>query len=254
MAPSLLTRPPSGSRCLGLALLLSLALPAAHASSASCLQGDPRDADFQKRTEMERCEGIRRTKPIAADGLRLTSYTIGQAKLQRGSLGGTVFILQIPVSPAGLPEPEVAVEASKSNYLMTPLRFAPPKQGWKAFTWGAAVIQGQKIEGEQLRATARLRPSGDANQWLPVRFAPAAGYSLVISGNASLPITTVRIVRPDDRIVAQCPAPARIEHDLVCTWKAADLPSGTYLLRARDESGKTVLNVTLRHDPRWLSR
>jgi hypothetical protein len=251
---ALLTRRPSRSRWLGLVLVLSLTRPAAHASSPSCPKADPRDPDYQKRTEMERCEGIRRTKPIAAEGLRLTSYTIGQARPQRGSFRGNVFTLQIPVSPAGLPEPAVAVEASKSNYRMEPLRFGSPKQGWKAFTWGAAVIQGQGIGGEQLRATALLRPSGDANQWLPVRFASAASYTLVISSNASLPIASVRIVRPDNQIVAQCSGPTRMDQELLCTWKAAVLPSGTYLLRARDESGRTVLNETLRHDPRWLGR
>jgi hypothetical protein len=150
--------------------------------------------------------------------------------------------------------PKVAVEAWKANYRMEPLRLAAPKQGWSEFSWAETVIQGERIPYHQLRATALLRPPGDANQWLPVRFAPASSYSLVISSNGSLPIANVRIVRPDNQTVAQCTVPIRLDQDLLCSWKAADLPAGPYLLRARDKNGRTVLNETLRHDPRWLSR
>ncbi len=251
--PCLLPRFPSAICGVGLALAALVALPAAH---AACPKADPRDASYQKRTEMDRCEGVRRTKPIAADGLRLTSYTIGQARPLKGSRGGNVFTLQVPVSPAGLPEPEVAVEAWKGNYLMEPVRLVAASQGWKEFSWGAAVIQGQGILGHELRATARLRPSGDSYQWLPVWFGRASSYSLVISSNASLRVTSVRIVNPDNQIVAQCSASARIDQDLLCTWKAADLPAGTYRLIARspEPNSPLLLNATLRHDPRWLRR
>jgi hypothetical protein len=254
MNPSLFTQLPCASRSMGLALVVSLSLPAAHASTPTCRKADLRTPDYQKRTEMERCEGIRREKPIAADGLQLTSYTIGQASPQKGTLGGNVFTLQIPVGPPGLPEPVVAVKAWKGNYRMEPLRLGAADQGWKAFSWGAAVIQGQRIPSQQLRATALLRSPGDADQWLPVRFAPASSYSLVISSNGSLPIASVRIVTPDNKKVEECSGPTRMDQDLLCTWKAADLPRGTYLLRARDENGRMVLNETLLHDPRWLRR
>lgn len=256
MFPSLLTRPPSRSRFLGLALVISLTLLAAHAASPSCPKADPRDPDFQKRSEMERCEGVRRTKRISADGLRLSSYTIGQASPQKGSRGGNVFMLQVPASPPGLPEPQVAVEAWKGNYLMEPQRLAAATPGWKQFSWGAAVIQGQGIPSQQLRATALLRPPGDAKQWLPVRFAPAASYSLVISSNASLRVSSVRIVGPNNEVVANCTASVRIDQDLPCTWKAADLPAGSYrvIARSSDSPDRLLLNETLRHDPRWLTR
>lgn len=250
--PSLLTRLPCAAHGVGFAFVVLLALPAALASTPACTKADPRDPDYQRRTEMDRCEGISRTNAIGADGLRLTSYTIGQASPQKGPRGGNVFTLQIPVSPPGLPEPAVAVVAWKGNYRMEPLRLAAANQGWKEFSWGAAVIQGQGIPYGQLRATALLKPSGDANQWLPVRFAPASSYNLVITSNTSLPIATVRILRSDYKVVAECPSRPRMDQDLLCTWKAADLPAGTYLLRARAEDGRTVLNETLRHDPRWL--
>ena len=82
MNPSLFTQLPCASRSMGLALVVSLSLPAAHASTPTCRKADLLTPDYQKRTEMDRCEGIRREKPIAADGLQLTSYTIGQASPQ----------------------------------------------------------------------------------------------------------------------------------------------------------------------------
>ena len=103
------------------------------------------------------------------------------------------------------------------------------------------MIQGETVPYHQLLATALLQPPGDANRWLPVRFAPASSYSLVISSNGSLPISNVRIVRSGNQIVAQCTGSTRLDQDLLCTWKAADLPRGTYLLRARDENGRMVL-------------
>ncbi len=244
-----------GSFGIGVALSLSLPLPAAVASSPSCTKADLRDSSFQLRPEMDRCEGTNPTKPIAANGVELTSYTIGQATPQPSARGGSVFALHVPVRPPGLPEPVVAVKAWKDNYRMLPLRFSAPKQGWKGFTWGAAVMQRQGISGDQLRATAQLKPPGDSQQWLPVRFRPASSYSLVISSNASLVVTSVRILGPNKEKVADCIGrETRMDQDLPCTWRAANLPAGTYTLLARDGDGKTVLNETLRHDPRWLNR
>ena len=255
MSHPLITRAPHRSIALGIALALSLTLPAAEASSPSCTKADLRDPDFQRRPEMDRCEGTDPTKPIAANGLELTSYTIGQARPEPSVRGGSVFALHVPVSPKGLPEPVVAVKAWKDNYRMLPLRYSAPKQGWKGFAWGASVMQRQGISGDQLRATAQLKPPGDSQQWLPVRFRPASSYNLVISSSASLVVTSVRIVGPNKEKVAECIGrETRMDQDLSCTWRAANLPAGTYTLLARDGDGRTVLNETLRHDPRWLNR
>ncbi|MEB3156097.1 MAG: hypothetical protein VKO26_01510 [Cyanobacteriota bacterium] len=250
---------PRGTIALGVALALSLALPAAEASAPGCTTADLNHPKFQRRPEMDRCEGITPLKPIAANLLVLTSYTIGQATPQpsprTSERGGSVFALQIPVVEPVQADPEVAVTARKGNYRMDPLRFSAPKRGWKGFTWGAAVIQGQRIASERLRATALLKPPGDSQQVLPVRFAPASSYRLVMSTDASLTVTSVRILDLNKRKVADCAGPGtRIDPDLLCTWNAANLPAGTYTLQARDEAGKTVLNQLLRHDPRWLKR
>jgi hypothetical protein len=255
MNHTLTTGFPHGSIALGMALALAVAAPSAEASRPSCTERNLYDPEFQRRPEMDRCEGIDPTREIAANRLLLTSYTIGQASPQPRPRGGSFFLLQVPVSPPGLPEPEVTVAAWKGNYRMVPLRFAEPKRGWKLFTWGAGVIQGQGISSAQLRATALLNPPGDSLQWLPVRFQPASSYSLVMSSPASLTVTSVRILDSNKKMVAQCTrGETRIDQDLSCTWKAAELPAGTYKLQARDGNGKTVLNATLRHDPRWLSR
>jgi hypothetical protein len=252
----LLLRPSHLNQAIGIVLVLSLGLPAAHSSTPTCPKSDSDASSYQQRTEMDRCEGVRRSKPIAAVGLRLTSYTIGQSSPQKMGRGGEVFNIQVPASPPGLPEPAVRVEAWKGNYIMEPLRFAPPIGGWKTFSWGAAVIQGQGIPSRQLRATAEMRPPGDAIQWLPVRFSPASSYTIVVSSNGSLEVSSVRIIGPNKEKILNCSGRTRIDQDLFCTWKAADLPTGNYRLIARssDPGAPLLLNATLRHDPRWLSR
>ena len=257
MNPSLLSCLSCETLLLGfpLALALGLSLPAAHASSPSCLKGDQRDPGWQWRPEMDRCEGIRRTKPIAAEGLRLTSYTIGLASPRKSSRGGSIFVLQVPVLAQGRREPAVAVEAWKANYRMEPRRLEVSNQGWKRFSWGAAVIQGQGISADQLRATALLRTPGDTDQWLPVVFGPANGYNLVISSNASLRVSSVRIVGANMEKVRDCiTRPALLDQDLPCAWNAAGLKPGAYRLLVRSEKGDTLLDETVRHDPRWLIR
>jgi len=254
--PSLLSHLSRKAFGLGfpLALALVLTLPAAHGSSPSCPKGDQRDPGWQWRPEMDRCEGIRRTKPIAADGLRLTSYTIGLASPRKDRRGGSVFVLQVPVLPEGRREPLVAVEAWKANYRMEPRRLEATRQGWKHFSWGAAVIQGQGITADQLRATALLRTPGDTDQWLPVLLGPASGYNLVISSNASLRVSSVRLLGPNKEKVKDClTRPALLDQDLPCSWNAAGLKAGPYRLLVRNEAGDTLLDETLRHDPRWLT-
>jgi hypothetical protein len=86
----------------------------------------------------------------------------------------------------------VSVQALGGDYQMTPLRLGSPRQGWRAFEWGAGLIQREQISASQLRATALLRQPGDADQWLPVKFTPAGVYSLVIASNGALPVATVR--------------------------------------------------------------
>lgn len=201
---------------------------------------------------MERCEGIRRNIPIAADGLQLVSYTIGQPRPQRGPGGGEVFRLRVPVAPTGWPAPAVTVQAKKDNYQMKPLRFTDSLGGWRSFQWGAGVMAGQAIPPEQLRASAAMRLPGDEDQWLPVWFSPASSYTLVIRGNASLPVASVRIVDAKNRIKTTCLRNSRIDQDVPCWWQAKDLAAGTYRLIIRAMDDTTLLNIALRHDPRWL--
>jgi hypothetical protein len=121
--------------------------------------------------------------------------------------------------------------------------------------WGAAVIQREEIRVNQLRAIALLRQPGDADQRLPVKFAPAGEYNLVIASNASVPVATVRIVDADNLLVRECLVPPRLETELPCRWEARDRPAGNYRLIVHSAEGnKTLLNVSLRHDPRWLAR
>ncbi|MEB3302375.1 MAG: hypothetical protein VKN56_10460 [Cyanobacteriota bacterium] len=253
MGHTLILRLLHGSIPLAIALALSPALPAVEASSRSCSEDDLNDPAFQRRPDMDRCEGIDPTKPIAAHGLHLSSYAIGQATPQKRERGGSVLSLQVPVSPPGLPEPTLIVTAVKDNYLMEPLLYTAPKQGWKGFTWGTEVLRKRKISASRLRALALLKPDGDAHQLLPVRFGPASSYNLVISSTTALKVTTMRILSPKKEIVAECISRAtRLDQDLPCPWRAANLPAGTYTFLARDEHGKEVLNQLLRHDPRWL--
>jgi hypothetical protein len=117
------------------------------------------------------------------------------------------------------------------------------------------LIQREKIGASQLRATALLRPPGDVDQWLPVKFTAAGVYSLVIASNAALPVANVRILGPGRRLVKECSGPIRLETELLCRWDGRNDPAGIYRLVARSaEGGGELLNMSLRHDPRWLSR
>jgi hypothetical protein len=117
------------------------------------------------------------------------------------------------------------------------------------------LIQRETISPSQLRATALLRQPGDVDQWLPVKFTPAGGYSLVIASNGALPVANVRILGPGSRLVLECSGPTRLESELLCRWDGRKDPAGTYRLVARSaDGGGALLNVSLRHDPRWLVR
>ena len=236
----------------GLLGTLCAAAPAFSAAPPCPSREDPRSTAYQFRAQMERCEGIRGSRPIAAIGLRLASYTIGEAKRERRAEWGEVIRLQVP---AGLDLPAVTVQARGGDYQMTPLRLGSPRQGWRTFEWGAGLIQRENISSSQLRATALLRQPGDADQWLPVKFTPAGGYSLVIASNGTLPLANVRILGPGKRLVQECSGPTLLETELLCNWDGRNEPAGTYFLVARSAEGRgNLLNVSLRHDPRWLSR
>jgi hypothetical protein len=138
---------------------------------------------------------------------------------------------------------------------MTPLRLGRAHQGWRSFSWGSGVIKREGIQPIELRATALLLQPGDVDQWLPVKFTAAGVYSLVIASNAALPVANVRILGPGRRLVKECSGPIRLETELLCRWDGRNDPAGTYRLVARSaEGGGELLNVSLRHDPRWLSR
>jgi hypothetical protein len=163
-----------------------------------------------------------------------------------------VIRLQVP---AGLESPAVTVQARGGEYQMTTLRLGSPRQGWRAFEWGAGLILRENISPRQLRATALLLQPGDVDQWLPVKFTGAGDYSLVIASNGALPVANVRILGPGRRLVKECSGRTRLETELLCRWDGRNDPAGTYRLVARSaEGGGELLNVSLRHDPRWLTR
>jgi hypothetical protein len=224
-------------------------------SEPACLEGDPRASVYQYRPQMDRCEGIRVSRPIAAIGLRLASYSIGIPQVQRRQEQGQVLSLQVPAPGADQDVPAVTVQARGGKYLMTPLRLGTAHQGWRSFSWGSGVIKREGIQPIELRATALLRQPGDADQWLPVKFTTADVYSLVIASNGALPVANVRILGPGRRFVKECSGPTRLETELLCRWDGRNDPAGIYRLVARSaEGGGELLNMSLRHDPRWLSR
>ena len=236
-------------------VVVAMAAPARAGTPPCSTKGDARSTAYQFRQQMDRCEGIRASRPIAAIGLRLASYSIGIPKPQRRAEHGEVLSLQVPAAAAGQDDPAVTVQARGGSYQMTPLRLDSSSEGWRAFEWGAGVIKREAISANQLRATALLRQPGDADQWLPVKFAPAGAYNLVIASNGALPVASVRILGPDGRLERECSGPTRLETELPCRWEARDRPAGIYRLIARSaESGSPLLNVSLRHDPSWLKR
>jgi hypothetical protein len=250
--PRWLVQAASALSGFGLLGALCAATPASAAPPPCPSREDPRSTAYQFRAQMDRCEGIRGSRPIAAVGLRLASYTIGQPQSERRAQRGEVFRLQVP---AGLESPAVTVQARGGDYQMTPLRLGSPRQGWRTFEWGAGLIQRETISPSQLRATALLRQPGDADQWLPVKFNPAGVYSLVIASHGALPVANVRILGPGSRLVLECSGPTRLESELLCRWDGRKDPAGTYRLVARSaDGGGALLNVSLRHDPRWLVR
>jgi hypothetical protein len=235
-----------------LGVVLELWVTASAAPPPCSITENPRSAAYQFRSQMDRCEGIRSSRPIAALGLRLASYTIGQAQSERSAQRGEVFRLLVP---AELGSPVVTVQALGGEYQMTPLRLGNPRQGWRPFEWGAGLIQREKISTTQFRATALLSQPGEAEQWLPVKFSSAGTYSLVIASNGALPVANVRILGPGSRLVQECSGATRLEDELACRWDARNLPAGTYRLVARSaEGGGALLNVSLRHNPSWLTR
>ena len=151
--------------------------------------------------------------------------------------------------------PELKVQARGGEYQMIALQLGLPRQGWRDFIWSAGLIRREAIHPRELRATARLHQPGDLDLWIPVKFTPASGYNLVIASNGALPLANVRILGPGNRLVQECSGPTRLETELLCRWDGRKDPAGTYRLVARSaDGGGSLLNVSLRHDPRWLAR
>jgi len=207
---------------------------------------------------MDRCEGIRTSKEIAAVGLQLESFTIGQPRPQRTLLGGEEFSLQVPPTPAGWSsDPEVKVRAYAgpgSTYLMDPLRLERASKGWRRFVWGAGLIRKEGIRLDQVRATAKVKGDGANNLWLPVKFSSVPTYNLVITSNGYLRLAKVRIVSAaNGELKKECGGDTPIEGELRCSWDARRETAGLYRIEAlpADSSAKR-LKVSFYHDPRWL--
>ena len=137
--------------------MLALSATASAAPPPCLSREDPRSTAYQFQAQMDRCEGIRGSRPISAVGLRLASHTIGQPQTERRAEWGEVLRLQVP---AGLKPPAVTVQAGGGDYQMTPLRLGSPRRGWRAFEWGAGLILRENISASELRATALLRQPG----------------------------------------------------------------------------------------------
>lgn len=237
------------------AFALSFTLAPPSSAQTSCIKGDARSSGYQLREGMERCEGIRGSRPISASGLRLASYTIGKPLIYSRPLGGKEIALMVPAGASGPDGPMVTVRARGSDYQMIPLQLGSSRQGWRPFAWGTGLLQREGIGIGQLRATALLRQPGDADLWVPVKFASAGAYTLVIASNGALPVANVRIFGPGSRLVQECSGPTQLETELLCRWDGRNVPAGTYRLVASSaQGGSALLNVSLRHDPSWLKR
>jgi hypothetical protein len=207
---------------------------------------------------MDRCEGIKTSKEIAAIGLQLESFTIGEPTPQRSFFGGEEFSLQVPPAPEGISsDPAVKVRAYAgpgSTYQMDPLRLERANKGWRRFVWGAGLIRNEGIRLDQVRATAMLKRDGTTNLWLPVKFSSVPTYTLVIASNGYLKLAKVRIVSAaNGEVMKECSGSTPIEGELRCSWDARKQPAGFYRIVARPvDSAVKPLNVSLYHDPKWL--
>jgi len=202
------------------------------------------------RKNMDRCEGFSYPLPGLAWGVYLASYTIGQPQIpDEGRMG-----FDVPDEPGSDPL-NVKVKARRGVYQMTPFRLGESRKGWTPFEWGVGMLSRYGIRSDELRATARLSKSGGEVQWLPVRFAPANSYSLVISGDSGLALAHVRIVGPDKKLVKECSGPIQLDGDLLCTWDGRNNSAGIYSLIAPHANDPAKqLNLSLRHNPKWLER
>jgi hypothetical protein len=246
---------PTCTLIFGSAVVLALAGPAPAGPPPCRTSWNQLGTAYQFRTKMDRCEGMRGERPISAVGPWLASYSIGEVRGQKRPQGGESFNLLVPAIGSARQMPELKVQARGGEYQMIPLQLGLPRQGWRDFIWSAGLIRREAIHPRELRATAQIHQPGEATQWLPVRFSPATTYSLVIASNAPQPVAYVRILGPGDRPVKECSGPTRLEGELLCQWDGRRQPAGSYRLEVRAATGEAgSLNVSLRHDPSWLSR
>ncbi len=246
------------SRTANSVLLLAVALTAVLSASVIPARAKP-DCPFGLKLlpSMDRCEGIKNSKEIAAVGLQLESFTIGQPTPQRTLFGGEEFTLQVPPAPTGVSsEPAVKVRAYAgpgSTYQMDPLRLERANKGWRRFVWGAGLIRNEGIRLDQVRATAMLKRDGTTNLWLPVKFSSVPTYNLVVASNGYLKLAKVRIVSEANEVMKECSRSTPIEGELRCSWDARKQPAGIYRIVARPvDSTVKPLNVSFYHDPKWL--
>ena len=226
----------------------SFPLPAQAQTCSS--QGDPRSTAYQKRGQMQRCEG-ESPKPIAASGLWLDNFSIGSPKSRTSGDNGKEIVLRIPRTGPSDPVPEVTVETSRGNYKMKPLEWRKAGGSWQEFVWGVGVLNQLGIRPEQLRATALIRGGGAAERQLPVWFGDADRYTVIVGSNAPVRLRVFRVKGPDGRVVVDFLSTG--SDSLRASWDARRMPRGQYTVEARAEdpaSGPLIMQVE--HDPRWL--
>jgi len=249
--PNSTPQPPWRRRALAPALMLtclaagSSPLPLLAQPCAS--KGNPRLATYQLREQMRRCEG-ESPRPIAATGLRLDNFSIGRPRSRTSSDNGQEIVLRVP---AGSAQPEVTVETSRNNYRMKPLEWRRGEGNWKEFVWGVGVLNQLGIRPNQLRATALLKAGGATERQLPVWFADASAYTLIVGSNEPQRLRVFRITGPDGREVVNFLRGGN--ETMKATWEARGLPRGIYTIEARSEDPSSRPLITqVQHDPRWL--
>ncbi|MFN9623791.1 MAG: hypothetical protein ACK587_13325 [Cyanobacteriota bacterium] len=230
---------------------LAVATPLVPALAEDCpSKGNPRLPAYQKREQMLRCEG-ESPKPIAATGLWLDNFTIGSPRSRTSSDDGREILLRVPVIGRSSAKPEVTVETSRNNYKMKPLEWRQRGDNWQEFAWGVAVLNQLGIKPAQLRATALLPGGGGASRQLPVWFADARAYTLIVGSNTPLRLRLFRVKGPDGRVVEDFLSGGTDARRAI--WDARRLPRGIYTIEAQaDDPSTKPLITAVQHDPRWL--
>jgi hypothetical protein len=230
---------------LGLSLLLLAGLPSiglAQSCDRTAIPNQSNTTAYRFRPKDDRCEGTR-SNQVGGRGLSLAGFYIGQLEPKATTNDLSLRVPRIQ----GKPQPKIFLNAHKGNYQLEPQRLRAGSEFYD-FQWGKGVLERSQVPIPRLRARAYLEQA--QRIYLPVILGPSRQYTIVIYASTLTPLKRFEI-RQKERVIKQFPT-GTVDREETVSWDG-QAPAGEYQLVVEPKDpGLGQINLTFRHNPRWL--